>query len=238
MKLKYNKKKPNHIAIIMDGNGRWAEKNKQLRINGHYAGTLAIQKTIKYAIKNKINSLTLYAFSKENWKRPKKEVSNLMKIFEFFLKNEIEKIKKYNIKLNIIGDINQFKNKLKKKIKQAILNTKKNTGLKLNIAINYSGKWDIVQSMQKIAKKIKNKKISIRNINENLINKFISLNDQPKVDLVIRTGKEYRISNFLLWQIAYSELYFTNVLWPDFNEKIFNKAISEFKKRKRRFGKI
>lgn len=237
MRFKYKKKKINHIAIIMDGNGRWAKKNKKLKINGHQAGLLSIKKTIKFAMKNKIQSLTLYAFSKENWKRPKKEVLNLMKIFEFFLKNEIKKIKKYNVKLNIIGDINQLKHKLKKKIKYAILYTKKNTGLKLNVALNYSGKWDIVQSVKEIAKKIKKGKISHKNINENLINKFISLNDQPKVDLVIRTGKEYRISNFLLWQIAYSELYFTKVLWPDFNEKILKKAISEFNKRDRRFGK-
>lgn len=238
MRLKYKNKKLNHIAIIMDGNGRWAEKKKQSRINGHQAGMLSIKKTIKFAIKKKIQSLTLYAFSKENKKRPKKEVLNLMKIFEIFLKNEIKNIKKYNIKLNIIGDINQFKYKLKKNIKNAILYTKKNTGLKLNVAMNYSGKWDIVQSVKKIAKKIKKGKISHKNINENLINKFISLNDQPKVDLLIRTGKEHRISNFLLWQIAYSELYFTNVLWPDFDEKILKKAISEFNKRDRRFGKI
>lgn len=240
MKLKYNflnKKKIDHVAIIMDGNRRWAKKNKKLKINAYKAGGIAVQKAIQFAIKNCIHSLTLYAFSKENWKRPKKEVSLLMKLFSLFLTNEIKKLNINNIKLNIIGDINRFNSHLKKKIQHATCLTKKNTGLQLNIAVNYSGRWDIVNGIKNIAKKIKIGSLSSKNINEKTVNEFISLHDQPKVDLVIRTGKEYRISNFLLWQIAYSELYFTRILWPDFNEKIFKKAIVNFNKRKRRFGK-
>lgn len=238
MKSKYNylKKKLDHVAIIMDGNRRWAKKNGKLKINAYKVGTLAAQKAIKFAIKNCINSLTLYAFSKENWNRPKKEVYALMDIFNFFLNNEIKKMNIYNIKLNIIGDTSCFNSNLQKKIKKAILKTKKNTGLQLNIAVNYSGRWDIINGIKKIIEKIKKGSLSLKNINEKIVNKFISLHDQPKVDLVIRTGKEHRISNFLLWQIAYSELYFTNVLWPDFNEKTFKKAIVEFNKRERRFG--
>lgn len=229
---------PNHVAIIMDGNGRWAKKRGKLRIKGHKAGALAIQKAVEFAIKNNIHSLTLYAFSKENWNRPHNEVKSLMKLFYTFLKRTIKNINIYNIKLTIIGDIKQFTPKLKKYIKNAVSLTKYNTGLQLNIAANYSGRWDIIHVIKIIAKKVKIGILSPENINEKTVNQSISLHDQPKIDLVIRTGKEKRISNFLLWQIAYSELYFTDVLWPDFNEHTFKNAILNFNKRNRRFGNI
>nr|BET44441.1 MAG: (2E,6E)-farnesyl-diphosphate-specific ditrans,polycis-undecaprenyl-diphosphate synthase [Candidatus Aschnera chinzeii] len=233
---KLQDKIPNHVAIIMDGNGRWAKQHGKLRIKGHQAGTLAVQKAVKFAIDNYIPSLTLYAFSSENWSRPQTEVSGLMDLFSWFLDDEIKNLNIYNIKLSIIGDIEKFTAKLQQCINQAISLTKKNTGLQLNIAANYGGRWDIAHGMRLIAEKIKNGVFLPENINEDIVNKFISLHDQPNVDLVIRTGKEYRISNFLLWQIAYAEFYFTDVLWPDFNEDVFKNAIIAFNKRERRFG--
>ncbi|BGI51140.1 MAG: (2E,6E)-farnesyl-diphosphate-specific ditrans,polycis-undecaprenyl-diphosphate synthase [Arsenophonus endosymbiont of Ceratovacuna japonica] len=227
-----------HVAIIMDGNGRWAKQNGQLRIKGHQAGIVAVQKAVKFAIKNKIQSLTLYAFSSENWNRPEIEVSALMEIFTYFLFNEIKNLNNNNIKLIIIGDMSKFKFKLQNYIKYAIRLTAHNTGLNLNIALNYGGRWDITNAMKIIAKKIKLGLLLVENINEYIVNKFISLYDQPSVDLVIRTGKECRISNFLLWQIAYSEFYFTDVFWPDFNDDVFKSAIISFNKRKRRYGNI
>ncbi|WMY97122.1 MAG: polyprenyl diphosphate synthase [Arsenophonus sp.] len=228
---------PKHVAIIMDGNGRWAKKHGKLRIKGHIAGTEAVKKAIKFAIKNQIQSLTLYAFSSENWNRPETEVSALMELFTLYLGNGIQNLNIHNIKLTIIGDTSKFKIKLKKLIKNAISVTEKNTGLQLNIAVNYGGRWDITNGMRIIAKKIKKGTLLPENINEEIVNKCISLHDQPMVDLVIRTGKEYRISNFLLWQIAYAEFYFTDILWPDFDEIAFRSAIKAFSNRERRFGK-
>ncbi|WMY96512.1 MAG: polyprenyl diphosphate synthase [Arsenophonus sp.] len=228
---------PKHVAIIMDGNGRWAKKHGKLRIKGHIAGTEAVKKAIKFALENQIQSLTLYAFSSENWNRPETEVSALMELFTRYLGNGIQNLNIHNIKLTIIGDISKFQIKLKKLIKNAISVTSKNTGLQLNIAVNYGGRWDITHGMRVIAKKIKKGTLLPENINEEMVNKCISLHDQPMVDLVIRTGKEYRISNFLLWQIAYAEFYFTDILWPDFDEIAFRSAIKAFSNRERRFGK-
>ncbi|WMY94777.1 MAG: polyprenyl diphosphate synthase [Arsenophonus sp.] len=228
---------PKHVAIIMDGNGRWAKKHGKLRFKGHIAGTEAAKKAIKFALENKIQSLTLYAFSSENWNRPKTEVSALMELFTRYLGNAIQNLNIHNIKLTIIGDTSKFKIKLKNLIKNAISVTEKNTGLQLNIAANYGGRWDITHGMRLIAEKIKKGTLLPENINEETVNKCISLHDQPMVDLVIRTGKEYRISNFLLWQIAYAEFYFTDILWPDFDEIAFRSAITAFSNRERRFGK-
>ncbi|MGP1931347.1 MAG: isoprenyl transferase [Arsenophonus sp. ET-YP4-MAG3] len=241
MKLMYDDNKsqhqiPRHVAIIMDGNGRWAKQRGKLRIKGHRAGTEAVQKTVKFAIENEIQSLTLYAFSNENWSRPETEVTALMELFTWFLDNEVKNLNIHNIQLTIIGDINRFKPKLQNRIKHAIALTMNNTGLQLNIAANYGGRWDITNAMQIIAKKIKVGSLLPENINEDRINEFISLHDQPTVDLVIRTGREYRISNFLLWQIAYAEFYFTDILWPDFDEEAFKSAIIAFNQRERRFG--
>lgn len=241
MKLMYDndstqQRIPRHVAIIMDGNGRWAKLHGKLRIKGHRAGTEAVQKAVKFAIENEIQSLTLYAFSSENWSRPETEVSALMELFTWFLDDEVKNLNIHNVKLTIIGDIGRFKPKLQNRIKHAVELTANNTGLQLNIAANYGGRWDITNAVRLIAEKIKAGSLLAENINEDTVNEFISLHEQPTVDLVIRTGREYRISNFLLWQIAYAEFYFTDVLWPDFDEEAFKSAIVAFNKRERRFG--
>ncbi|ARC54872.1 UDP pyrophosphate synthase [Candidatus Riesia sp. GBBU] len=227
---------PKHVAIIMDGNRRWAIENNKLKVKGYKKGILAIQKAIQFSIENNIKSLTLYALSKENLNRPKKEINFLLELLSWTLKNKTQKLQLHDIRLNVIGDINGFEKKLKNKIQNAINLTKENKKLNLNIAINYGGRWDIVHGIKSIIKHIENGSYLIEDINERTVGKFFTLYNQPEVDLVIRTGREYRISNFLLWQIAYSELYFTNTLWPDFNESSFRKAIMSFSKRERRFG--
>ncbi len=229
---------PKHIAIIMDGNGRWAKIRKQLRIVGHREGLKAVRKTVKYAHELGVKVLTLYAFSSENWKRPEQEVSALMALFIYALNKEVKLLHENNMRINIIGDISRFSVQLQKMILQAQERTKNNTGLILNIAANYGGRWDIVNAVKKVIHRFEENNIKLDDINEEVINQEISLCELPPIDLVIRTGGEYRISNFLLWQIAYSELYFTDVLWPDFNEHALDDAISEFSKRERRFGQI
>lgn len=229
---------PKHIAIIMDGNGRWAKIRKQLRIVGHREGLKAVRKTVKYAHELGVKVLTLYAFSSENWKRPEQEVSALMALFIYALNKEVKLLHENNMRINIIGDISRFSVQLQKMILQAQERTKNNTGLILNIAANYGGRWDIVNAVKKVIHKFEENNIKLDDINEDVINQEISLCELPPIDLVIRTGGEYRISNFLLWQIAYSELYFTDVLWPDFNKHALDDAISEFSRRERRFGQV
>ena len=229
---------PNHVAIIMDGNGRWAQQRKQLRAVGHRAGLKAVRKIVTYAATLGIKVLTLYAFSSENWKRPENEVSALISLFIYALNREMKSLHKNNVRLNIIGNISQFNDDLQNMIINAEQLTKDNSGLILNVAANYGGRWDILQSTKKMAKQVLDGKITLDDITEERFNSEISMHDFPEVDLVIRTGGEYRISNFLLWQIAYSELYFTNVLWPDFNQTLFDKAIDVFNTRERRFGGI
>lgn len=229
---------PNHIAIIMDGNGRWAKNRNQLRTIGHRAGLKAVRKTVQYANTVGIKALTLYAFSSENWKRPEQEVSSLMSLFVYALKREAKSLHKNNIQLNIVGDISRFPVQLQKMINNIQLMTHNNTGLVLNIAANYGGRWDIIHTMKNIFVKIDNNELSIDDLDENLINNNISLHNLPEIDLVIRTGGEYRISNFLLWQIAYSELYFTDILWPDFDQEALDDAILAFNNRERRFGQV
>ena len=229
---------PNHVAIIMDGNGRWAQQRKQLRAVGHSAGLKAVRKIVTYAATLGIKVLTLYAFSSENWKRPANEVSSLISLFIYALNREMKSLHKNNVRLNIIGNISQFNDDLQNMIINAEQLTKDNSGLVLNIAANYGGRWDILQSTKKMAKQVLDGKITLDDITEDRFNSEISMHEFPEVDLVIRTGGEYRISNFLLWQIAYSELYFTDVLWPDFNQTLFDKAIDAFNTRERRFGGI
>ncbi|PXY94483.1 isoprenyl transferase [Frischella perrara] len=229
---------PKHIAIIMDGNGRWAKIRKQLRIVGHREGLKAVRKTVKYAHELGVKVLTLYAFSSENWKRPEQEVSALMALFIYALNKEVKLLHENNMRINIIGDISRFSVQLQKMILQAQERTKNNTGLILNIAANYGGRWDIVNAVKKVIHRFEENNIKLDDINEDVINQEISLCELPPIDLVIRTGGEYRISNFLLWQIAYSELYFTDVLWPDFNKHALDDAISEFSRRERRFGQV
>lgn len=227
-----------HVAIIMDGNGRWAEKRGKIRTLGHKEGFKTARKIVKFAVENNIEILTLYAFSKENWKRPKLEIIALMKLFFFALKSEIKNLNKYNIRLKIIGDISSFNERLQNYIYKVEKKTLNNTGLILNIAANYSGRWDITQGVKKVIKAVQKGFLNIEQIQEQNFSQYLSTSELLPVDLVVRTGGEKRISNFFLWQIAYSELYFTDILWPDFNQRDFQHAINYFFTRERRFGGI
>jgi len=220
----------NHVAIIMDGNGRWGMKHKNSRNAGHKEGLKTVEKIIKETIKNKINFLTLFAFSTENWKRPKKEINYLFNLLENFLLNRIQDLHKQNIKLKILGS-KKFSPKLNKLLNNSEKKTSKNTKLQINLALNYGSKSELIDAFKKINK---NKiTISEKNIDKNLQTKNI-----PVPDLLIRTGNTKRLSNFLLWQLAYAEIFFEKKLWPAFNEKDFNRIIIEYKKIKRNFGKI
>lgn len=227
---------PQHVAIIMDGNGRWAQQKGKMRIFGHKNGVKAVREAVSYARKVGIKVLTLYAFSSENWNRPKKEVNALMALFMQALDLEVKKLHKNNIKLNILGDVTGFSASLQNKIHQAEKLTENNTALTLNIAANYGGCWDIVQATKSLAQQVKEGKLAVDEINAQVLRQALVTKEQPQVDLLIRTSGEQRISNFLLWQIAYAELYFSDVLWPDFNEKEFNEAIIAYQQRHRRFG--
>ena len=220
----------NHVAIIMDGNGRWGLKNKKSRNAGHKAGLNTVEKIIKETIKNKIKFLTLYAFSTENWKRPKKEINYLFSLLETFLIERIEELHKQNIKLKIIG-IKSFSSKLNNLLKKSEKKTSKNKKLQINLALNYGSKFELINAFKNL-KKYKEK------INEKNLSKYLLTKDIPDPDILIRTGNTNRLSNFLLWQLAYSEIFFEKKLWPDFNEKDYNKIIKRFKKIKRNFGKI
>ncbi|OTQ73910.1 MULTISPECIES: isoprenyl transferase [unclassified Gilliamella] len=229
---------PNHVAIIMDGNGRWAQQRNQLRTIGHRAGLKAVRKIVIHAAKINIKVLTLYAFSSENWKRPLNEVSALISLFIYALNREIRSLNKHNVRLNIIGDISKFNKNLQELIINAQCLTQNNTGLILNIAANYGGRWDIVESAKKMTTKVLEGKIKLEDINEDYFGSIICMSDLPEVELIIRTGGEFRISNFLLWQSAYAELYFTDTLWPDFNPISLDEAINTFNTRERRFGSV
>jgi undecaprenyl diphosphate synthase len=220
----------------MDGNGRWAKKRLLPPIAGHKKGVSAVRKTVKQCATLGVEVLTLFAFSSENKNRPQTEITALFSLFLIALKKEIKKLDKANIQFKVIGDLSIFDDELIQMIKQSEKQLDKNTGLTLVIAANYGGKWDIVQATKKIAKDINLKRITIDNINETLFDSKMSLNMLPPVDLLIRTSGEQRISNFLLWECAYSEFYFTQTLWPAFNEENINEAIAVFNKRQRRFG--
>lgn len=234
----YNVGVPKHIAIIMDGNGRWAKQRGLLRAIGHRAGLKAVRKAVRFASNQGVAALTLYAFSSENWNRPEEEVSALMSLFVYALNREVKSLHKNNIQLRIIGDISRFNAQLQKMIEKAQLLTANNTGLVLNIAANYGGRWDIIHATQSIMRDVKQGFIAVEHIDEQLFSRYLSLSGLPEIDLVIRTGGECRISNFLLWQVAYAEFYFTEVLWPDFDDTVFNSAINEFMYRERRFGGV
>ena len=220
----------NHVAIIMDGNGRWGLKYKNSRNAGHKAGLNTVEKIIKETIKNKINYLTLYAFSTENWKRPKKEINYLFALLETFLMDRIEELHKQNIKLKIIG-VKKFSPKLNKLLNKSEKKTFKNSKLQINLALNYGSKFELINAIKSL-KKSKN------NITEKNFVKFLQTRGIPDPDLLIRTGNTKRLSNFLLWQLAYSEIFFNKKLWPEFTEKDYNKIIREFRNIKRNFGKI
>lgn len=224
---------PKHIAITMDGNGRWAKAKGKNRIFGHKNGVTAVRETVESAVENNIEFLTLYAFSTENWLRPKLEVNSLMNLLVSSIINETKTLMNNDIKLMAIGDINKIPKTAKNKLDSVIEKTKKNSKMSLILAISYSGRWEILNAVKKI---IKNN-INVNEINEHLFEQYLDTKNVPDPELVIRTSGEHRISNFLLWQIAYSELYFTNVMWPDFRKKDFINAIIEYQKRDRRFGK-
>jgi undecaprenyl diphosphate synthase len=220
----------NHVAIIMDGNGRWGLKNKNSRNAGHKAGLDTVEKIIKESIKNKISFLTLYAFSTENWKRPKKEINYLFNLLQLFLENKLDNLNNQNIKLIILG-IKNFPKKLNKLLNNAEHKTYNNSKLQINLALNYGSKSELINAFKKIKK---NKE----SINEKNINKYLFTKDIPDPDLLIRTGDTKRLSNFLLWQLSYSEIFFEKKLWPDFNEKDFKRIIKKFKRIKRNYGNI
>lgn len=227
---------PQHVAIIMDGNGRWAQKKGKIRTFGHKAGVESVRAVVRFARKAGIQSLTLFAFSSENWKRPEEEVSVLMELFNLVLNSEAKRLHKNGVRLQVIGDVSAFDSRLVEKISKAEAMTAENNELVLNIAANYGGRWDIVNAAKQVAIRVKDGSISPDDITESLFNQHTSTHNLPELDLLIRTGGEHRISNFLLWQCAYAELYFTDVLWPDFDEEVFQLAVNDFNVRQRRFG--
>lgn len=227
---------PRHIAIIMDGNGRWAKKRLLPRIAGHKVGVDVVREIVKQCATKNIEVLTLFAFSSENWRRPEQEVSYLMNLFISALEREAKKLHQQNVRVSVIGDRSRLDKKLQLEIFKTEELTGNNTGLNLVIAVNYGGQWDITEAMKSIAIDIEQGKLVSQNITPSLIQSKLTLSDFPQPDLFIRTSGEYRISNFLLWQLAYAELYFTDVLWPDFNGDELDKALAFFANRERRFG--
>lgn len=231
-------KLPEHIAIIMDGNGRWAKQRGLPRIAGHKEGMDAVQKTVQMAVKYKIKILTLYAFSTENWKRPKTEVDYLMKLPKEFLHIYLPDLIRNNVKVSIIGEIDELPEYTKEAIYHAIEKTKNNDGLQLNFAFNYGSRYEILRAIKQIVKEAENGELDIDSLTEENFSNYLYTNNIQDPDLLIRTSGEQRLSNFLLWQSAYSEFWFTDVLWPDFNEEVFKQALCDYQLRKRRYGGI
>ena len=228
---------PKHLAIIMDGNGRWAKNQGMLRVFGHEKGTKSVKQTVESCAKLGIEFLTLYAFSTENWNRPKIEVDTLMKLLVSALKKELKTLQSNNIKLNAIGNLDNLPTGVRKELTEVIEKTQANTRMTLTLALSYGARDEIINAVKIISEKVKNNIISLDAIEESIINQHLYTQNMPDVDLLIRTSGEHRISNFLLWQIAYAEFYFTDVLWPDFNEEELHKALLSYQKRERRFGK-
>ena len=228
---------PKHLAIIMDGNGRWAKQKGLLRAFGHENGTKSVRVTVESCAKIGIENLTLYAFSTENWNRPKLEVDTLMKLLINSLKNELKTLTENRIRLHAIGNLDLLPKSAQKELLEVIETTKNNSRMTLTLALSYGSREEIISAVKQISDKVKNNIISIDSIDESIINQHLYTRNLPDVDLLIRTSGEHRISNFLLWQIAYAELYFTSVLWPDFKEEDLYEAIISYQKRERRFGK-
>jgi undecaprenyl diphosphate synthase len=221
----------------MDGNGRWARQRHLPRIAGHKAGVQAVRKVVQRCGEKGVDVLTLFAFSSENWRRPPDEVRLLMGLFATALEQEVSKLHEHNVRLRIIGDRGAFEPRLRQLIEQAEQTTARNNGLNLMIAANYGGRWDLTQAMRRLALRVKRGELEIKEIDEQSIQSALSLNDVPEPDLFIRTGGERRISNFLLWQLAYTELYFSQLLWPDFGSEALDEALSWYASRQRRFGR-
>ena len=230
-------KVPHHLAVIMDGNGRWAKRRNKNRVFGHSKGINAVRKVVEESVRLKIKYLTLYAFSAENWNRPQEEISILMQLLLKSLKNEFKKFVKNKIKLNVVGNISLLPKSVKEELSYVLKETSKNKQLVLTLALSYSGREEIQNALKKICAKVKNNIIPIEKIDQSTINEHLYTENLPDVDLLIRTSGEKRISNFLLWKIAYAELYFSEVLWPDFNEKNLHEALLNYQNRERRFGK-
>jgi undecaprenyl diphosphate synthase len=230
-------KLPKHVAIIMDGNGRWAKQHGMIRTFGHENGAKAVREVVEGSAEIGIENLTLYAFSTENWNRPKIEVQTLMKLLISSLRKEIKTLHENNIKLSAIGTLNTLPANVHKELTEVIEKTKNNDRMTLTIALSYGSREELINTVKEISIKVKNNIISPEKIDESIINKHLYTQNLPDVDLLIRTSGEQRISNFLLWQIAYAELYFTNTLWPDFKKQDLHEAIIEYQKRERRFGK-
>ena len=228
---------PKHLAIIMDGNGRWAKQKGMLRVFGHENGAKSVRETVEACARLGIGNLTLYAFSTENWNRPQPEVRTLMKLLVSSLKKEIKTLQENHIRLNCIGNIDLLPKSAQMQLQEVIDKTKTNERMTLTLALSYGSREEITRATRAIADKVKNNIISISDIDESIINQHLYTQNLPDVDLLIRTSGEHRISNFLLWQIAYAELYFTDVLWPDFAAEDLYKAIADYQKRERRFGK-
>lgn len=229
---------PEHVAIIMDGNGRWAQQQGQDRLFGHNFGVEAVRASLKAAQKANVKYLTLYAFSTENWSRPKEEVDGLMDLLVRTLSNEVEELHKNNVIITTIGDLEGLPVSCSSELSMAFEKTKNNTGVQLNLALNYSSRWELVNAMKKIGHRIESGTVRADEVNEDLIRSSLATSALPDPELLIRTSGEQRISNFLLWQIAYTELYFTDVLWPDFKEEDFYQAILDYQSRERRFGMV
>ena len=225
-----------HVALVMDGNGRWANRRGLPRGAGHQAGARALCRIVKYAAENCIEVLTLFAFSIENRARPQSEVNFLMSLFLDSLKENTQALHKKNVQLRVIGDHRKFNKKMLAQIQVTQKLTQHNSGLKLMIALNYSGRWDILQAVQQVTKKLRNQKVISEQKTSELFQSHLCLSDLPEPDLLIRTSGEQRLSNFMLWQFAYTEIYFTPTLWPDFNEEIFDQALAFYRTRQRRFG--
>ncbi len=228
---------PRHIAVVMDGNGRWANKRHLPRAAGHKAGVNATRKLVENCAKNRIEALTIFAFSSENWNRPEAEVSSLMALFIATISIEVKKLHKKNVRVRFIGERTRFSEKLQKSINQSEQLTQANTGLQLNIAANYGGRWDVVEACKSLIRDVTENNKDISEINEESFNQHVALTELPAPDLFIRTGGEQRISNFLIWQTAYSELFFVDTLWPDFSEEDLDAALNWYAGRQRRFGK-
>ncbi len=230
---------PRHIAIIMDGNNRWSKQHNNSQLSGHRTGALQARNITNYCVDLNIEYLTLFVFSSENWLRPKKEVSSLMALFLSVLqRREINKLHERNVRIKFIGDSERFPAKLQSQMRLAEELTKNNTGLTVNVAANYGGRWDIVNATQNIARKVEQGELKADAINEHLFQSYISIGDIPDPDLCIRTGGEKRLSNFLLWQFTYTEFYFTETFWPEFSEKDLDKALDSYAKRQRRYGML
>ena len=229
-------RKPRHVAIVMDGNGRWAEARRRPRTFGHRAGAKAVRTTVEVCLREGIEALTLFAFSSENWRRPAEEVGALMKLFLNALDREVEELAGYGVRLRFIGERSAFAPELVERMAKAEARTAANDRLAMNVAVNYGGRWDMAHAAQALARKVARGEMSADAIDVDAIAREMSLADQPEPDLFIRTGGDHRISNFLLWQLAYAELYFTDILWPDFDAPAMRAVILDFAGRERRFG--